>query len=550
MWNMYHDPQTNRLFYINKETNEKTWKPPRHPNKAERAQQAAKLDATVNRTGIGILPEINVDQTLTNIPDGWTLEETKEGTVYLSEDNDERWMSSINTEGKRYFYKVGSTDTAWELPKTNRKSNGDVATDLPSPQESPRAIRSNGRSPQLGRNLKAKSMFIESSVNFQPPPPHLPTSPPPRAQTLPHNLNAQAGEPFSGTVSRAKILEGHKKMKKNWITCFAKLSGSNLVFYKDIKAAKVVPGSPFGKSDFMVPLQGCAVSKASKEASSKRNVISLGTSHGDQYLVQTDDDKAFQKLLVQLEMKINEVGPTPGEVFQTRSPSSGENSLEKSSSNWLKNFFSKRPTKESLEQKGIIKDALFGGDLKMICEREKVKIPKFVQKCVAAIEKRGLDHDGIYRISGNQAHVQKLRCQVDQDKYDLDDKEWDVFTLTGALKLFFRELKEPLLTYQLFEKSVPALMKDSSAERQKIFRENIQNLPKCNFETFKFLCSHLLKVVELSKENRMEVQNIAIVFGPTLIWPQHENNHCIATNMVYQSKIVEYCLLESKAIFR
>lgn len=50
----------------------------------------AKLDAKVNRTGIGILPEINVDQTLTNIPEGWGVEETKEGTVYTNEVNEER----------------------------------------------------------------------------------------------------------------------------------------------------------------------------------------------------------------------------------------------------------------------------------------------------------------------------------------------------------------------------------------------------------------------------------------------------------------------------
>lgn len=30
----------------------------------------------------------------------------------------------------------------------------------------------------------------------------------------------------------------------------------------------------------------------------------------------------------------------------------------------------------------------------------------------------GLDHDGIYRISGNLAQIQKLRCQVDQGKGD------------------------------------------------------------------------------------------------------------------------------------
>jgi hypothetical protein len=36
-----------------------------------------------------------------------------------------------------------------------------------------------------------------------------------------------------------------------------------------------------------------------------------------------------------------------------------------------------------------IVDSVIGGDLKMICDRENNKIPKFVQKCVAAIESRG-----------------------------------------------------------------------------------------------------------------------------------------------------------------
>ena len=57
------------------------------------------------------------------------------------------------------------------------------------------------------------------------------------------------------------------------------------------------------------------------------------------------------------------------------------------------------------------------------------------------------------------------------------------------------------------------------------------------------------RVIDMSKENRMQVHNIAIVFGPTLIWPEKESPN-IAVNMVYQSRIVEYCLLEYKNIFR
>ena len=40
-----------------------------------------------------------------------------------------------------------------------------------------------------------------------------------------------------------------------------------------MKSSKSVPGSPYGKPDFMVPLQGCQITKATKDVSSKRNVV-------------------------------------------------------------------------------------------------------------------------------------------------------------------------------------------------------------------------------------------------------------------------------------
>lgn len=41
-------------------------------------------------------------------------------------------------------------------------------------------------------------------------------------------------------------------------------------------------------------------------------------------------------------------------------------------------------------------------------------MPLFVEDITAEIERKGLDMDGIYRISGNLAEVQKVRHQVDQ----------------------------------------------------------------------------------------------------------------------------------------
>lgn len=100
----------------------------------------------------------------------------------------------------------------------------------------------------------------------------------------------------------------------------------------------------------------------------------------------------------------------------------------------------------------------------------------------------GLDIDGLYRISGNLATIQKLRYKVDHgearphplpqslkaregtdlpsilpssgtdERLDLDDGRWeDVHVITGALKLFFRELPEPLFPFSHFRQFIAAI---------------------------------------------------------------------------------------------
>lgn len=63
---------------------------------------------------------------------------------------------------------------------------------------------------------------------------------------------------------------------------------------------------------------------------------------------------------------------------------------------------------------------------------------------------------------------------------------------------------------------------------------------------------HLLgsvsRVIEHGESNRMSVQSIAIVFGPTLLRPQTESAN-MTVHMVFQSQIVELMLNEFQYIF-
>ncbi|XP_048756116.2 rho GTPase-activating protein 15-like isoform X38 [Ostrea edulis] len=505
VWDSYLDPVTKRIFYINKETHERTFKPPRPADRQKqvrkKSSQYPKEVEALNSRKVS-LPEIHVNSDPA-VPSGWRVEDSAAGKIFVS-------------------------------TTTHEKEN------VPNDQ------RSTTLAPQIQEGL-------------------------------------------SGTIKVAKIMDAGKPKKKSSNQNYVKLSGSNMVFYKDLRASKSQPGSPNGRPEFIVPLHGAVVERHGKEKASKK-ILKLTTSQGDQYILQFEDDIMLQSWLNQIDKTIKSLGgagtdiapPSPALTvdepkvkkkpsFKT-SPSKESLLVRKASANEegslergklrtkLFNFMKSRPTKESLEQKGIIKDAVFGAHLKLLCEREKGKIPKFVQKCVVAIEKKGLEHDGMYRISGNLAQIQKLRCQVDQDAelniineiqkdhYNLDDECWDVHVLTGSLKLFFRELKEPLFTFGVFDRFIPALSKEKNSDRLKAVRELVSTIPKYNYETLKFLLAHLCKVIEYSKENRMQVHSVAIVFGPTLIWPETVTPN-LAANMIYQSRIVEYCLLEYKNIF-
>ncbi|XP_042372924.1 rho GTPase-activating protein 15-like, partial [Plectropomus leopardus] len=137
-------------------------------------------------------------------------------------------------------------------------------------------------------------------------------------------------------------------------------------------------------------------------------------------------------------------------------------------------------------------DNVFGCHLATLCAQERTTVPSFVEKCVKAVEKRGLDIDGLYRVSGNLAVIQKLRFKADHEELDLEDGQWeDVHVITGALKLFFRELPEPLFPYSHFNKFITAIRIPDYNTKLSCMYELVRSLPPANHDTMKLLFGHL-----------------------------------------------------------
>jgi len=70
----------------------------------------------------------------------------------------------------------------------------------------------------------------------------------------------------------------------------------------------------------------------------------------------------------------------------------------------------------------------------------------------------------------------------------------------------------------------------------------VHSLPDVNFETLRHLCYHLTQVMAHSDVNKMDLKNLAIVFGPTLVRAADDNMMAMITDMAHQCRIIESIL--------
>uniref|UniRef100_A0A8B9UZF0 Rho GTPase activating protein 12 n=1 Tax=Anas zonorhyncha TaxID=75864 RepID=A0A8B9UZF0_9AVES len=542
-------------------------------------------------------------------PRGWSEELDEHGqTLYTNDYTNEKWLKHADEQGRPYYYSADGSRSEWELPKYNA-----------SPQQQRDIIKSRSLDRRLQEPIvltkwrhstivldtNDKESSTASKASF------------PENESSPSSPKHQAtGQEKYGLLNVTKITENGKKVRKNWMSSWAVLQGSSLLFTKTqgsgtgwslcqvssipelllsllsswknalsrrpavtyVNSDRVSAISKFGvnqsKPEFTVDLKGALIDWASKDKSSKKNVIELRTRQGTELLIQSDNDSFINEWYKVLNYTINnqvesdealedEVPDSPGVEKQDKEKenkdskklrsmkmsSNIDSTDQKKTKTKLKKFLTRRPTLQAVREKGYIKDQVFGSNLTSLCQRENSTVPKFVKLCIEHVEEHGLDVDGLYRVSGNLAVIQKLRFAVNHDeKLDLNDSKWeDIHVITGALKMFFRELPEPLFTYNHFNDFVNAI-KQEPRQRVHAVKDLIKQLPKPNQDTMQVLFRHLKRVVENGEKNRMTYQSVAIVFGPTLLKPEKETGN-IAVHTVYQNQIVELILLELNAIF-
>ncbi|KAG8225298.1 hypothetical protein J437_LFUL001912 [Ladona fulva] len=147
-------------------------------------------------------------------------------------------------------------------------------------------------------------------------------------------------------------------------------------------------------------------------------------------------------------------------------------------------------------------------------------VPFVVRCCVQEIENRGLDSEGIYRVSGFAEEIEALKMALDKDgeRADLSPNSFDnINVIAGTLKLYLRLLPIPLVTFDVHPLLISAAQKKNLSDQISEIQNAVKNLPAVHFSTLKFLIGHLFRVSQYESENKMTAHNLSTVFAPTLM---------------------------------
>ncbi|KAF1504415.1 Protein FAM13A, partial [Megadyptes antipodes antipodes] len=154
----------------------------------------------------------------------------------------------------------------------------------------------------------------------------------------------------------------------------------------------------------------------------------------------------------------------------------------------------------------------------LIQDAKQCGVPFLVTQIVEYLEVVGLEHVGIFRISGSVNKIKELKQKYNRgEKVDLIN-DGDVDSVASLLKLFLKELP-----VAVFPDSICSGLLKTFQEHKIHTKECIENLrqllsclPKAHQNLLQFLSAFLLKVATYSAVNFMTLENLAIVFGPAL----------------------------------
>ncbi|KAM6906989.1 rho GTPase-activating protein 24-like [Xenentodon cancila] len=178
-------------------------------------------------------------------------------------------------------------------------------------------------------------------------------------------------------------------------------------------------------------------------------------------------------------------------------------------------------------------------------------VPLVVEQCVNFIRERGLHEVGLFRQPGQTSLVKELQEAFDSGERPTFGSNTDVHTVASLLKLYLRQLPEPLVPYSHYPDFLlcsQKLKSDRALGLQEL-RNLLHELPVANFNVLNFVCQFLNEVQSYSSSNKMSVQNLATVFGPNILRAKAEDPQSIMGGAALVQGLMLELIREHESLF-
>eukprot|EP01102_Stenamoeba_stenopodia_P009527 TRINITY_DN2818_c0_g1_i1.p1 TRINITY_DN2818_c0_g1~~TRINITY_DN2818_c0_g1_i1.p1 ORF type:complete len:423 (+),score=117.39 TRINITY_DN2818_c0_g1_i1:220-1488(+) len=197
------------------------------------------------------------------------------------------------------------------------------------------------------------------------------------------------------------------------------------------------------------------------------------------------------------------------------------------------------------------KGKVFGVPLSTLTTDPGSGVPLIVRDLVEALSCH-LWTEGLFRIPGTSTTVDELRGALDRQhehEEDILGNIRDPHDLSSLLKLFLRELPDPLFTFELFLPLINTQSNPDLESRAECLQILLESLEKPHYNVVRFLCRFLRKVSEHKAHNKMTVENLAMVFAPNVIRPKNEVASTIQFDYKQARLTLEDIITNSRVIF-
>ncbi|MCI4379070.1 hypothetical protein PGIGA_G00223660 [Pangasianodon gigas] len=176
-------------------------------------------------------------------------------------------------------------------------------------------------------------------------------------------------------------------------------------------------------------------------------------------------------------------------------------------------------------------------------------IPRVVESCIRFINLYGLQHQGIFRVSGSQVEVNDIKNSFERGNDPLTDDEdnHDINSVAGVLKLYFRGLENPLFPKERFNDLISCIRIDNLYERALYIRKILLTVPRSVLIVMRYLFAFLNHLSQYSDENMMDPYNLAICFGPTLM-PTPDTQDQVSCQ-AHVNEVIKTIIIHHETIF-